>query len=486
MKTIQQLLERYEPLRVVGSTNKTVVAITADSRNVAVNGLFIAVKGTQTDGHNYIEKVVKAGVSAVVCEVLPAEPAANVTWIVVDNSLKYTGLLASAFYGYPSELLKLVGVTGTNGKTTTASLLYKMFSRAGFSCGLLSTVRNYIGNEMVEATHTTPDPVQLNALLNRMVEAGCGYCFMEVSSHAVDQYRIAGLDFDGAVFTNLTRDHLDYHGTFANYRDCKKRFFDGLKKTAFALVNNDDKNGGIMLQNCAASKYTYSVGTPADFRAKIIESRLDGTLITINDKELWVSFAGRFNVYNLTAVFAASRLLGLSETDALLFLSAMQSVEGRFETISSAVGVTAIVDYAHTPDALVNVISTIADVMQGEGRLLCVVGAGGNRDKGKRPLMAAESVKGSQLVILTSDNPRFEEPEDIIADMMAGVNMVDKRKVLCITDRTQAIRTALTMAQPGDVVLIAGKGHETYQDVKGVKHHFDDREVVREFFNQLN
>ena len=404
---------------------------------------------------------------------------------VVEDSKLAIAVLASAWNGYPSEHIKLVGVTGTNGKTTIATLLYKLFKNLGYKAGLLSTVCNYVNDTAVEATHTTPDPVSLNALLKDMVEAGCEYAFMEVSSHSADQKRIGGLDFDGAIFTNLTRDHLDYHLTFDNYLKAKKSFFDMLPSKAFALTNLDDKNGLVMLQNCKAKKCTYSMRSLADFKGNIVEEHFEGMILDINGKEVVTNFVGKFNASNLLAVYGAAIELGAKDEEVLLQLSLLKSVSGRFEAIRSKDGYTAIVDYAHTPDALVNVLNAIREISVDGGRIITVVGCGGNRDKGKRPIMAKESVRLSDKVILTSDNPRFEEPEDILNDMAAGLDSTDMKKVFRVADRKEAIRLADVMAEPGDIILIAGKGHEDYQDVKGVKHHFDDREVVRDIFETV-
>lgn len=445
--------------------------------------MFVAVKGTATDGHDFIPVAIGKGAIAVVCEMLPDTTVGNVTYIVVPDSAEALGKLASAWYEFPSDNLIVVGVTGTNGKTTIATLLYDMFRKMGHKVGLLSTVCNYIDGEAVPATHTTPDALTLHELMARMVDAGCEYMFMEVSSHSVDQKRISGISFDGGIFTNLTRDHLDYHLTVENYLKAKKQFFDNLPATAFALTNADDKSGLVMLQNTSATKLTYSLRTLADVKGRILESHFEGTLLTINDKEVMVHFVGRFNAYNLLAVYGTAVALGKEPEEVLVVLSTLHSVSGRFETIQSPLGYTAIVDYAHTPDALTNVLNGILEVLDSRGRILTVVGAGGNRDKGKRPIMAKEAAKLSDQVILTSDNPRFEEPEDIIQDMVAGLNKEELQRTICITDRSQAIKTAALLAKKGDVILIAGKGHEDYQDVKGVKHHFDDREIVRELFS---
>jgi UDP-N-acetylmuramoyl-L-alanyl-D-glutamate--2,6-diaminopimelate ligase len=442
----------------------------------------VSIPGTQTDGHKFIPKAIEQGAVAVLCEYVPNKREPGVTYIAVASTEDCVGEVATRFYGDPSRKLKLVGVTGTNGKTTIATLLYNMFRKFGHKCGLLSTVCNYIEDEAIPADHTTPDPIELNCLLARMVEAGCEYAFMECSSHAIAQKRIGGLHFAGGLFTNLTRDHLDYHKTFENYRNAKKAFFDGLDKDAFAITNADDKNGLFMVQNTKATVKTYSTRTVADFKAKIIECHFEGMYLDINGKEVGVQFIGKFNVSNLLAVYGAAVMLGKQPDDILLILSTLKSVNGRLEPIRSPEGYTAIVDYAHTPDALENVLNAIREVLDGKGRVITVCGAGGNRDKGKRPLMAREAVKQSDRVIITSDNPRFEEPQDIINDMLAGLDAHQMKKVVSIVDRREAIRTACMMAEKGDVILIAGKGHEDYQEIQGVKHHFDDKEVVREIF----
>lgn len=475
---LSKLLEEIRPLEVIGETDKNIIGVHSDSRKAEKDSLFVAVRGVTTDGHKYIPVVASTHVGAIVCEELPASLTNGITYIKVENSAIALGKLASAWYGHPSDKLKLVGVTGTNGKTTTATLLYEMAKMEGYKAGLLSTVCNYIQDRAIPTTHTTPDPLTLNELLAEMVEAGCDYAFMEVSSHAAHQHRIAGLHFTGAVFSNITRDHLDYHGTVTNYMDAKKMFFDSLGADAFALVNADDKSGMYMVQNTKAKVYTYSLRSDADFRCRILESRLDGTLLQLNGKDIEVAFTGRFNAYNLTAVYGASILLGFPEEEVAVNMSRLVPVSGRFQTFSSADDVTAIVDYAHTPDALVNVLDTIRDIVGTDGKITTVVGAGGNRDHGKRPIMARESACRSDLLILTSDNPRDENPDEIIAEMRTGLTDVEMRRTLCITDRREAIKTAIRMAQPGTVVLVAGKGHEPYQEVKGVRHHFDDREEV--------
>ncbi len=480
---LNELLKSLSGFQLTGADTIKISGVHSDSRKIGKGFIFVAVKGTQSDGHDYIDKAIEIGATAIVCEKLPATIVENITYIQVKDSAEALGKIASVWNGNPSEKLTLVGVTGTNGKTTIATLLYDVFRKFGYKAGLLSTVCNYIDGEIIPSTHTTPDPIELNNLLANMVEKGCEYVFMEVSSHAVDQKRIAGLQFKGGIFTNLTRDHLDYHKTFEAYRDAKKGFFDRLTSDAFALTNADDKNGMFMLQNTKASKHVYSLQTLADFKGKILESHFDGTLMLINEKEINTQFVGRFNAYNLLAVYGTSVLLGKNPEEVLLILSTLHSVSGRFQTIRSKDGYTAIVDYAHTPDALTNVLNSIHEVLEGNGRIITIVGCGGNRDKGKRPIMAKEAVRLSNQVILTSDNPRFEEPQDIINDMVDGLDIIEKKKTICITDRKEAIKTACMLAQPGDVILIAGKGHEDYQEIKGVKHHFDDREIVREIFN---
>jgi len=479
---LDKLLQGVVLQKTIGNTGIDITNIQFDSRLVDSGAVFVATKGTASDGHQYIPLAIEKGATAVVCEEIPADINPTVAYIKVENSSDALGKMASAWYGFPSSKLILIGITGTNGKTTIATLLYQLFRALGHKSGLLSTVCNYVDDLAVEATHTTPDALALNGLLSQMVDAGCDYAFMEVSSHAVDQRRIAGLEFNGGVFTNITRDHIDYHLSFENYLNAKKRFFDELSAESFALTNLDDKNGLVMLQNSKAKKYTYSLRAMADFKTRILEHSFEGMLLDMNDREVNVPFIGRFNASNLSAVFGTAVLLGQEELEVLRIISSLHSVSGRFETLHAPAGYTAIVDYAHTPDALNNVISTINQILQGNGRLISVVGCGGNRDKGKRPMMAREAVNGSWKAILTSDNPRFEEPLDILNDMLAGLDMVEKAKSLTIVDRREAIRTACALAQAGDVVLVAGKGHEDYQIVQGVKHHFDDKEVVRECF----
>ena len=481
---LTELLKNVETLHIIGDVEVEITGVNIDSRRIEKGHLFVAIPGTQTDGHKFIPKASELGAAAVLCEKMPEEQAAGVTYIQVASTEDAVGKVATLFYGDPSRKLKLVGVTGTNGKTTIATLLYNMFRKFGHKCGLLSTVCNYIEGEAIPADHTTPDPIELNRLLAQMVDAGCEYAFMECSSHAIAQKRIGGLKFAGGLFTNLTRDHLDYHKTFENYRDAKKAFFDGLDKDAFAITNADDKNGQIMVQNCKAQVKSYSTRTMADFKAKIIECHFEGMYLDINGKEVGVQFIGKFNVSNLLAVYGAAVMLGKKPEDILLILSTLKSVNGRLEPIHSPEGYTAIVDYAHTPDALENVLNAIHEVLNGKGKVITVCGAGGNRDKGKRPLMAQEAVKQSDKVIITSDNPRFEEPQDIINDMLAGLDQKQMKKVLSIVDRREAIRTACMLAKKGDVILVAGKGHEDYQEIKGVKHHFDDKEVLREIFTK--
>ena len=480
MKELSQLLQSIDVIEVIGDTHREISGIVSDSRCAAKDMMFVAVRGVNVDGHQYIPQLNGKGLAAIICEQLPQSIDGDVTYVRVENSAIALGKLASQWWDNPSQKLKLVGVTGTNGKTTTATLIYEMARYMGYKTGLLSTVCNYIDSEAVPATHTTPDPLSLNALLARMVEAGCEYAVMEVSSHAAHQHRIAGLKFVGGIFSNLTRDHLDYHKTVDAYLDAKKMFFDGLEKDAFALTNIDDKVGEVMLQNTKATKKRYSLRSQADFMGRIIESRLDGTLMTFNSKEVEVLFTGKFNAYNLTAVYATSILLGWDSEKVLVGMSRLVPVAGRFQAFHSPKGYTAIVDYAHTPDAVVNVLNAIRDVIGSNGNIITVVGAGGNRDKGKRPIMAKEAAARSERVILTSDNPRDEEPADILRDMEAGLDEGGRAKTLSISDRREAIRTATMLATKGDVILIAGKGHEDYQEIKGVKYHFDDREVISE------
>ena len=480
---LAHLISAINPVKVTGPVDRTVTLLTADSRNVAADSMFVAVRGVTVDGHSFIPGLADKHAAAIVVETMPDTLFDGVTYIQVENSAIALGQLASQWYGNPSRRLKLVGVTGTNGKTTTATLIYEMARLGGHKAGLLSTVCNYVDTRAVPAKQTTPDPLTINMLLHEMVEEGCEYAAMEVSSHAADQHRIAGLTFAGSIFTNLTRDHLDYHKTFDAYLAAKKSFFDMLPAEAFAITNIDDKVGEVMLQNTRARRLSYSLRAMADFRGRIIESRLDGTLMSFNGNEVHVLFTGRFNAYNLTAVYGASIMLGWDKEEVLRRMSLLVPVAGRFQTIHSPAGVTAIVDYAHTPDAVVNVLEAIREVIGTTGNIITVVGAGGNRDKGKRPIMAREAALRSDRLILTSDNPRFEEPADILDDMRAGVSDPElAARTLVNADRREAIRMAAALARKGDVILIAGKGHEDYQEIKGVKHHFDDREVVAEVF----
>lgn len=476
---LNDLLANIKTTQILGSTDIDITGIQFDSRKVGEGNLFVAQDGTTVDGHNFISDCVAKGAKAVLLskkEFLPSQPD-GVTYILTNDADEALGQMASKWFGEPSKKLTLVGVTGTNGKTTIATLLYKLTRALGHKAGLLSTVVNYVDDQSVPATHTTPDALELNALLAKMVAAGCSHAFMEVSSHSIAQRRIAGLDFDGALFTNLTRDHIDYHKTFDNYRDTKKRLFDDLKPTAFAVTNKDDKNGLVMTQNCKAAVYTYSTRAMADYRAQILEEGFDGMLLQLDGQEVFVPLVGRFNVSNLLCIYGAAINLGFDKIEILRVLSTLTPVNGRFETIRSPKGWTAIIDYAHTPDAVDNVIQTINEIRK--GKLFTVVGCGGNRDKGKRPMMAQIAKHGSDQLILTSDNPRDEEPDDILRDMAAGLTDEELRSTLIISDRESAIKTACTLAQANDVILVAGKGHEDYQIIKGVKHHFDDHEIVR-------
>ena len=481
---LNDLLREIQYTRLILPKEEVSVSgVNIDSRLVEEGGMFIAIRGTQADGHAYIPSAEEKGAKAIVCENMPEKQNPNVAYVVVPDAQAVAGRLATTFYGNPSQRLRLVGVTGTNGKTTIATLLYDLFREMGHKCGLLSTVCNYIDGEAYPSTHTTPDAISLNRLLAQMVEAGCEYAFMEVSSHALAQERVGGLEFAGAIFTNLTRDHMDFHETMENYLKAKKSFFDNLPRNAFAITNLDDKNGPVMVQNCRGDIKNYSTRTICDYRARLVETHLDGMILEFNNREFSTMLTGRFNISNLLAIYGAAVELGKDPEEVLRVMSTLRPVSGRFETLHSADGISAIVDYAHTPDALKNVLGTINEVLRGKGNIITVVGAGGNRDKGKRPIMATEAVKGSNRVILTSDNPRFEEPQDIINDMLAGLSDEQKKNVISIVDRKEAIRTACALAQKGDVILVAGKGHEDYQDVKGVKHHFDDKEIIREIFN---
>lgn len=487
MPTLKDILVNVAPLQVKGDTAIPVSGLCIDSRKVMAGCAFIAIKGTLSDGHSYIEKAIADGATSVICEKLPAAIAGNITYVVVKESAAITGILADAFYGSPSASLKIVGVTGTNGKTTTATLLYQLFEKLGYKCGLLSTVQNHIHKQVVAATHTTPDPVSIHALLRQMADAGCTHAFMEVSSHAIHQQRIAGIRFAGGVFTNITHDHLDYHKTFDEYIRVKKAFFDGLPQDAFALTNADDKRGMVMLQNTKARKLSYSLQMPANIKGKVLENALTGLVMNVDGVETHFSMIGIFNAYNLLAVYGAARELGEDKMQVLEVLSALRGAQGRFETYMSSVDrILGIVDYAHTPDALINVLATINQLRTNGQRLITVIGCGGDRDKTKRPLMAAAACEHSDKAILTSDNPRSEDPEAILNDMEAGLNTAQKRKCLRITDRREAIKVACSLAMPGDIVLVAGKGHETYQEIKGVKQHFDDREILTTTFETLN
>ncbi|MBQ8366530.1 MAG: UDP-N-acetylmuramoyl-L-alanyl-D-glutamate--2,6-diaminopimelate ligase [Alistipes sp.] len=478
MKRLNELLDDIRATEIIDAGNPEIKALTYDSRAVEAGGCFFAVRGTASDGHDYIASAIEHGAVAVVCEVLPAQRAEGVAYVCVDDSNMAMAAMAAAYYDHPSRELRLVGVTGTNGKTTTATLLYDMFMAMGYTAGLISTVVYRIGTRSVASTHTTPDAIRLNAMMREMVECGCDYCFMEVSSHAAAQHRIDGLHFAGALFTNLTHDHLDYHGTYKEYIRAKKSFFDALDKDAWAVTNIDDRNGEVMVQNCRARVRRLSLRSMADYRTKIVEMHTDGMLLHLDGEELWVKFTGRFNAYNLTTVYAAATLLGIDKMEVLTTLSMLTPVSGRFETITATDGTMAVVDYAHTPDALENVIATIEEVRTDDKSLIVVVGCGGDRDRTKRPEMAAIAVKHATTTIFTSDNPRTEDPEAILDDMIAGVG--DRRNYLRISDRREAIRTAAMLAKRGDIILIAGKGHEDYQIVGTVKHHFDDREEVRE------
>ncbi len=479
---LKELIKNIKPVCVKGDIDTDIAGVNIDSRKISNGHLFIAMKGTQVDGHQFIPKAIEQGATAILCEDMPEEKAEGVTYVQVKSTEDAVGWVSTQFHGNPSRKMKLVGVTGTNGKTTIATLLYNMFRKFGYKCGLLSTVCNYIEGEALPTSHTTPDAIELNELLERMEKAGCQYVFMECSSHAIAQKRIGGLNFAGGIFTNLTRDHLDYHKTFENYRDAKKAFFDSLPKTAFAITNADDKNGMVMVQNTKATVKTYSTMSMADYKAKILESHFGGMYLEIDGREVGVQFIGKFNVSNLLAVYGAAIMLGQQPEEVLVVLSTLKSVSGRLDPVRSPGGVTAIVDYAHTPDALENVLKAIHEVLNKKGHVITVCGAGGNRDKGKRPLMAQEAVRQSDKVIITSDNPRYEEPQDIINDMLAGLNTQQMKKVVSIADRKEAIRTACMLAQKGDVILVAGKGHEDYQEIKGVKHHFDDKEILHEIF----
>jgi UDP-N-acetylmuramoyl-L-alanyl-D-glutamate--2,6-diaminopimelate ligase len=485
MKTIQQLTQAIPDAQVIGNANTTVLHLTYDSRMVGEGSLFFAVKGTQVDGHKYIADVIEKGAAAIVCEVLPEELNNTVTYIKVSNTSEAMGLMAAEFYDHPSKKIKLTAITGTNGKTTVATLLFRLFRSFGHNVGLLSTVQNQINETVIPSTHTTPDSIRINELLEHMVEEGCEYAFMEASSHAIHQNRIKGLHFAGTVFSNITHDHLDYHGTFSNYINAKKKLFDDVNEDAFALTNKDDKNGLVMLQNTKATRYTYSLKAMADFKAKILESDFSGMLLNIDEQEAWFRLVGNFNAYNILAVYGTAFLLGKEKTEIIKHLSNIEAVKGRFEYVRSKDGVIAIVDYAHTPDALKNILDTINEIRTQNEQLITVVGCGGNRDAAKRPVMADIATEYSNKVIFTSDNPRDENPETILDEMQKGVKPLHFKKTLRITDRKEAIKAAIANANKGDIILVAGKGHENYQEIKGVKHHFDDKETVLELFELM-
>jgi UDP-N-acetylmuramoyl-L-alanyl-D-glutamate--2,6-diaminopimelate ligase len=482
---LKDILYKVAIEAVKGSTEIAISKMDFDSRKIEANAVFVAIRGTVSDGHDYIQKAIEFGATAVVCDTFPEIIEKGITYIQVKDTNTALAYMATNFYDNPSQKLKLVGITGTNGKTTVASLLYQLFKKAGYKVGLLSTVKILVDDLEYKATHTTPDSITINRFLNEMVEADVQYCFMEVSSHGIHQKRTEGLHFEGGVFTNLSHDHLDYHPTFAEYRDVKKQFFDNLPKTAFALSNVDDKNGSVMLQNSNARKLTYALKSYADYKAQILENQLSGLLLKINGNEVWVKLIGTFNAYNLLAIYGTAVELGLESLEVLRLLSELESVSGRFQYIVSGANITAIVDYAHTPDALENVLKTINDIRTKNEQLITVVGCGGNRDKAKRPVMAGIATEQSDKAILTSDNPRNESPETIIAEMEVGVAPQNYKKMLTITDRKQAIKTACQLAQPNDIILIAGKGHETYQEIEGVRHDFDDMKIVKEILEQL-
>jgi UDP-N-acetylmuramoyl-L-alanyl-D-glutamate--2,6-diaminopimelate ligase len=485
LKTLKDILKNIKPVKIIGELDIEISGIQFDSRKVTLGSVFVAVSGTQTDGHSFISKAIELGATAIVCEKLPENQQANITWIEVADSSETLGILASNFYNNPSKKLKLIGITGTNGKTTIATLLYRLFKAFGHKSGLISTVAYCVDDKILDSTHTTPDQLVLNKLMAEMADAGCKYCFMEVCSHAQAQKRTAGLTFSGGVFTNITHDHLDYHLTFDNYLKAKKSFFDNLGKEAFAIINIDDRNGRIMVQNTKAEVKTFALRYMSDFKAKVIESHFDGMQLVLDGEDFWTPLIGEFNASNLLAIYSTAIMLLQNKDEILRVLSTLREVSGRFETVRSKNGITAIVDYAHTPDALVNVLKTIHQIRKGGEQLITVVGAGGNRDKTKRPVMARVCAENSDKVIITSDNPRFEETDDIIRDMVAGIDAQHIKKTLTISDRHEAIKTAIMLAKPGDIILVAGKGHETYQEIKGVKHHFDDKEEVMKLFEDL-
>ncbi|HXD93549.1 MAG TPA: UDP-N-acetylmuramoyl-L-alanyl-D-glutamate--2,6-diaminopimelate ligase [Bacteroidia bacterium] len=486
MRLLTDILYKAGLEEIIGTTNVAVSSITFDSRKVKKDSLFIAVRGTAVDGHNFITQAIETGAIAIVCEEIPTMQLENITYVRVKNANYALGIIAANFYDNPSQKLKLVGVTGTNGKTTTVTLLYNLFKSLGYTVGLLSTVKNKINNEELVATHTTPDAISLNELLNKMLEKGCQYVFMEVSSHAIVQHRVTGITFAGGVFTNITHDHLDYHKTFDEYIKAKKTFFDNLPEEAFALTNKDDANGMVMLQNTKATRVTYALKSPADHKCRIVENHLNGLLLNIDNKEVWVKLIGMFNAYNVLAVYSVAVLLKQDATNILTALSTLNSVEGRFQYLKSETGIIGIVDYAHTPDALKNVLETIKGIRTGNEQVITLAGCGGDRDATKRPIMAKIACQFSNKVILTSDNPRSEDPEEILNQMQKGIDPVDAKKTLRITDRKEAIKTACSLAKPGDIILIAGKGHEKYQEIKGVKHPFDDFEILKETLKTLN
>ncbi len=485
MMNLNNILDKINPIETHINNDMKFSKPEFDSRKIEKNDLFFAIRGTVADGHNFIEKAINSGAKIIICEELPKETNQNISYIVVKSASEALGVVSSEYYDNPSEKIKLIGITGTNGKTTIATSLYNLTKDLGFKAGLISTIEILVHNNAIPATHTTPDQITINKYLNMMVNEGCEYCFIEVSSHSTVQNRIFGLHFTGGIFTNITHDHLDFHKTFKEYIQAKQRFFNLLPKDAFALTNNDDKNGQVIIQNTKAKKYSYALKKVSDFKVKIIESHFDSTLLDIDNNEIWTSFIGKFNAYNLLAVYATAMLTGLDSRDILTKISVLKPVEGRFETLKSNSGISAIVDYAHTPDAVKNVLSTINEILEGQGQLITVIGAGGDRDSTKRPEMASIAAELSSKVILTSDNPRTEDPELILNDMQAGLNPVQRRKALRITNRAEAIRTACMMAAPGDVILVAGKGHEKYQEINGVRHHFDDKEILEQTFKEL-
>ncbi len=484
MKKLNEILENVSIIEIKGDTGIDISTVSNNSNNIIRHSLFVAIEGTRVDGHNYIGVAIEKGATAVICEKMPATYSKNITYIKVENSAEALALAVKSIYDNPSSKIKLIGVTGTNGKTSIATLLYKTFIKLGYKTGLLSTIKNYVHDKEIKATHTTPDIIKINELLCMMIDKGCEYCFMEVSSHAIHQKRICGLNFSGGIFTNITHDHLDYHKTFKEYIKVKKEFFDNLPKKAFALTNIDDKNGELMLQNCKASKYSYSLKSDSDFKCRVLESHFDGMLTIFNNVEVWINFIGKYNAYNLLAVYSTAVLLKQDEDEVLRIISELKPVDGRFEFVKSKNNITAIIDYAHTPDALSNVLQAITEINKQNKKIITVVGAGGNRDKTKRPEMGKIASKFSSKVILTSDNPRNENPETIISEMFAGIDEKDQKKILKITDRKEAIKTSYMLANEGDIILIAGKGHENYQEIKGEKHFFDDKEVIRQIFNE--